>query len=79
MSTLSLRDLATVTDGSLHLGDLPPVSGDLETVNRIDFELDTLAPGGLYWDLSHSHEGAFGKPETKASRRTSSVRCIKWR
>lgn len=63
MSNLSLRDLATVTDGSLHLGDLPPLSGDLETVNRIDFDLDTLAPGGLYWDLSHSHEGAFGKPE----------------
>jgi hypothetical protein len=63
MSNLSLRDLATVTDGSLYLGDLPPLSGDLETVNRIDFDLDTLAPGGLYWDLSHSSAGGFGKAE----------------
>jgi len=63
MSTLSLRDLATVTDGNLHLGDLPPLGGDSETVDRINFDLETLAPGGLYWDLSHSPEGGFGKAE----------------
>ncbi|MFP6601982.1 MAG: hypothetical protein VB862_05605 [Pirellulaceae bacterium] len=63
MSILSLRDLATVTDARLYLGDLPPLGGDLETVNRIDFDLDTLAPGGLYWDLSHSSEDGFGKAE----------------
>jgi len=63
MSNLSLRDLATVTDGSLHLGDLPPLGGDLETVHRIDFHLDTLAPGGLYWDLSQSPGAGFGKAE----------------
>ena len=73
MSNLSLRDLATVTDGSLHLGDLPPLDGDLGAVNRIDFHLDTLLPGGLYWDLPQSSEAGFGKAEVAFLRGAAGV------
>ena len=63
MSDLSLRELATVINGNLYLGDLPPIDSDQQAVCAICFDLNELSPGGLYWDLSLSIEQGFGKPE----------------
>ena len=73
MPNLSLRELATVIDGSLSLGDLPPLDGDQQTVSDIDFNLNNLSPNGLYWDLSHSRKSGFGKPELAFAKGSAGV------
>ena len=51
MPTLSVRDLATITAGRIHLADLPPLLGVREPVTSIHFSLTRLSPGSLFWNL----------------------------
>ena len=51
MATLSVRDLATITAGRIHLADLPPLLGVRELITSIHFTLNSLPPGSLFWDL----------------------------
>ncbi len=51
MPTLSVRDLATITAGRIHLADLPPLLGVREVVTSIHFSLNSLPPGSLFWNL----------------------------
>ena len=73
MLPLTLQELATVTDGKLYLADLPPLDGVQQPVHGIHFDIDPLAPGGLYWDLSTSRESSFGKPELAFAKGAAGV------
>lgn len=73
MPNLSLRDLATVVDGNLSLGDLPPLDGDQQAVGPIHFDIKRLSSGSLYWDLSASLQTGFGRPELAFLRGAAGV------
>ena len=51
MATLSVRDLATITAGRIHLADLPPIMGVREVITSIHFTLNSLPAGSLFWNL----------------------------
>jgi hypothetical protein len=51
MATLSVRDLATITAGRIHLADLPPIMGVREVITSIHFTLNSLCAGSLFWNL----------------------------
>jgi len=73
MFPLALQELARVIDGQLVLADLPPIDGDLQSVQSIHFDIDQLESNGIYWDLSSSREESFGLPELAYAKGAAGV------
>ena len=68
MIGLCIRDLARITRGSLRLGLMPPIGGDLDPVGRIVIDSRQVTPGDVFWGLvgryhdgSHFAEEAFAR------------------
>lgn len=51
MNHLCIRDLTTIVGGSLRLGALPPLGGELEPIANIVLDVARLRNGDVYWSL----------------------------
>ncbi len=51
MEQLTISDIARISGGAVKLGDLPPLGGELEPVNRIVVDSRDVRHGDLFWAM----------------------------
>ena len=52
MNNVCLRDITEIIGGELQLGSLPPLDGEMQSVDRIVTDSRLVQPGDVYWDAT---------------------------
>ena len=52
INDLCIRDLAAIIGGSLQLGSMPPLGGELEPICRVVTDTRHVKPGDVFWGLA---------------------------
>ncbi len=73
MFDLSVRQLAQLIDGQLHLGGPPPLDGGLTSVGRIVLEARRVARGDVYWAVDQVMHGGHQHAEEAQARGAAGV------